>query len=373
MPLYEEDERRDSRYMDDDEYRRMRKAEDDEYDYHGDGADQEENAAVPDENDEYPKTVDHTEEDEKKPDIVYEQHGKGGVMRISATSNLRWLPLFFALPKELVSKRPAYLEIPRHMKPLFKEKKYMDMVLDASFLETVTDLYSWSIWQYIQVPDGKGGYKDIPGGWNNYSADFPMWRMTYLITSYFHTIFAREMGWDLPNLFRMPDNETFPWLTYQQFSNLVGNGTDKAIAELKLQPTIDEVWRHRQPEDYEPFSFKKYEFLRQWNHSRNHPHYSVEKLAEDGFELNDPQAEFDRKVIAEQQVAQFEATLSDTDRLILQYRMKGYKLQDIADIVGYQTASAVAKRIDRIAEQYERFINPLPEGAERVAPEKKRL
>ena len=42
MPLYGEDERRDSRYMDDDEYRRMREAEDDEYEYHGDAADDEE-------------------------------------------------------------------------------------------------------------------------------------------------------------------------------------------------------------------------------------------------------------------------------------------------------------------------------------------
>lgn len=41
MPLYGEDEHRDSRYMDDDEYRRMREAEDDEYEYHGDAADDE--------------------------------------------------------------------------------------------------------------------------------------------------------------------------------------------------------------------------------------------------------------------------------------------------------------------------------------------
>ena len=119
------------------------------------------------------------------------------------------------------------------------------------------------------------------------------------------------MKLDLPHLFRMPDNDTFPWLSYHQFSNLVGNATEMAIAELNLQPTIDEAWKRRQPEDYEPFSFKKYEFLRQWNHNRNHPHYSMEKMEEYGVELDDPQAEFDRKVIAEQQVAQFEATLSD--------------------------------------------------------------
>ena len=358
---YGEDKHRNSRYMDDDEYRRMRKAEDDEYEYHGDAADSEKEIVI-DVEDSYPDHIDHTGDEEKKPCIVYEKRGKGGVVRIPATSNLRWLPLFFALPEELVSKRPAYLEIPRHIKQFMKNQKYVDMVMNDSFLELVMDLYSWSVWQYIQVPDKKGGYKDIPGGWHNYSADFPMWRMTYMITSYFHTIFDRELHWNLQFLFSMPDNESFPCLTYQQFSNLIGNATDMAIAELKLQPSIDEIWMHRQPEDYAPSSYKKQEFLRSWNHSRNHPHYSIEGMKEYGVEPDDPQAEFDRKILAEQQVAQFESTLTDTDKLILQYRMKNYKLQDIADIVGYQTAGAVSKRIDRVAEQYEKFINPPPEG-----------
>ena len=111
---YGEDERRDSRYMDDDEYRRMRKAEDDEYEYHGDAADKEKEIVI-DVDDDYPDSIEHTGDKENKPDIIYEKRGKGGVMRISPTSNLRWLPLFFALPEELVSKRPAYLEIPRNV------------------------------------------------------------------------------------------------------------------------------------------------------------------------------------------------------------------------------------------------------------------
>ena len=61
MPLYGEDERRDSRYMDDDEYRRMREAEDDEYEYHGDAADdEEEKETVIDVGDGYPDSIDHT-------------------------------------------------------------------------------------------------------------------------------------------------------------------------------------------------------------------------------------------------------------------------------------------------------------------------
>ena len=46
---------------------------------------------------------------------------------------------------------------------------------------------------------------------------------------------------------------------------------------------------------------------------------------------------------------------------------------NLAWMTMYETPSAVSKRIDRIAEQYEAFINPLPEGAERAKPEKKRL
>ena len=72
---YGEDERRDSRYMDDDEYRRMRKAEDDEYEYHGDAADKEKEIVIDVDND-YPDPIEHTGVEKNKPDIIYEKRGK---------------------------------------------------------------------------------------------------------------------------------------------------------------------------------------------------------------------------------------------------------------------------------------------------------
>lgn len=47
---------------------------------------------------------------------------------------------------------------------------------------------------------------------------------------------------------------------------------------------------------------------------------------------------------------------SKRDREILRLRMEGYTEQEIADRVGYQTASAVHKRISRIANAYEDFV-----------------
>ena len=38
-----------------------------------------------------------------------------GIMEIPQESNLSWITLFYALPKELVEKRPAYLELPRNI------------------------------------------------------------------------------------------------------------------------------------------------------------------------------------------------------------------------------------------------------------------
>ena len=159
-------------------------------------------------------------------------------------------------------------------------------------------------------------------------------------------------------------------MDWRRFSNLVFNLTDQIVQEQKFQPIIDEVWNHRQPEDYTGHNLKRGEFLRKWNHSRYYEHASVEKLIEDEIDVPDRQMAFDKKVLSEQLVEQFEATLSPKDKTILDLRMKGRSLQQIADVVDYETPSAVKKRIDRIAEQYEAFINPLPDCAERAKLER---
>ena len=51
-----------------------------------------------------------------------------------------------------------------------------------------------------------------------------------------------------------------------------------------------------------------------------------------------------------------ENTITEKDREILKLRMEGYTEQEIADKVGYKTASAVHKRISKIADAYEDFV-----------------
>lgn len=97
---------------------------------------------------------------------------------IPYSSNLSWLTLFYALPRELVEKRPAYLTLPRNINALLASDEAKSLIENDLFLELVWDCYAWAVWQFFQIPLKDGSYRDIPGDWSDYSGDFPLWRMS---------------------------------------------------------------------------------------------------------------------------------------------------------------------------------------------------
>ena len=90
------------------------------------------------------------------------------------------------------------------------------------------------------------------------------------------------------------------------------------------------------------------ELAEKWKPAYNLPRCPYEVLRTDKFE---------NSVISEMQIATFaESTITEKDREILKLRMEGYTEQEIADKVGYKTASAVHKRIAKIAGAYEDYV-----------------
>lgn len=349
----------------DEEYRQMRKAEDDQYKpprkkESSDGKTNQSDSSVG-----YtysdPTTIDPEKYDEEHRRIRYETDGKHGRFIIPNTSYLRWLPLFYSIPREQVALDKELLLIPRNMKLMLKDPEHAGLVVEDRFLLLVMDVYSSAIWRFLKVPDGKGGYKPIPGTWNMYSGNFPMWRMAYMIAASFVKLFEDILGLNLQYLFSMSENQPFPWVPLTLFLATVEKMTEKTVEDMNLQPSIDAVWENRQPEDYQGYNQKRKDFLRTWNHSRNHQHLSFEQMKADGVELADPKRSIEQDVIESQSIEQFKNSLSERDRRILEMRVEGIKLEDIAKAVGYQTASAAKKRIDKIAEEYERFIIPSPD------------
>ena len=90
----------------------------------------------------------------------------GEIIEIPQDSDKSWLTLFYSLPRELAEKwKPAY-DLPRSPYEVLRTDKYDHIVCDDMFKLLVWDCYAWSAWQFFQVKDRKGNYRDIPGNWN---------------------------------------------------------------------------------------------------------------------------------------------------------------------------------------------------------------
>ena len=67
----------------------------------------------------------------------------GQIMEIPLDSNLSWLRMFYALPRELVEKRPEFLYMPRNIRRVLDSEQYRTLLKSDSFLELVWDCYAW--------------------------------------------------------------------------------------------------------------------------------------------------------------------------------------------------------------------------------------
>ena len=156
-----------------------------------------------------------------------------------------------------------------------------------------------------------------------------------------------------------PDCE-MEWLSYEDFGELVGILTNMVIEQEHWQPMIDAIWENRTIEDYEAKnSTVRNDFMRHWNHGPSNKSVSLDEMVEEGGDIMDiaaPRADFENKVLSEGKVEAFRSRLTEKDCEILRLRMEGRTEQEIADAVGFKTASAVHKRIAKLAEAYDDFI-----------------
>lgn len=103
----------------------------------------------------------------------------GEIIEIPQDSDKSWLTLFYSLPKELAEKWKPAFDLPRCPYEVLRTDKYDSIVCDDMFKLLVWDCYSWSAWQFFQVKDRKGNYRDIPGDMKQYAGYFPLWRLSY--------------------------------------------------------------------------------------------------------------------------------------------------------------------------------------------------
>jgi DNA-binding CsgD family transcriptional regulator len=137
------------------------------------------------------------------------------------------------------------------------------------------------------------------------------------------------------------------------------------VKKQNWQPLIDEVWNNRQPADYTGKNMQKRDYMRSWTHSRTIPTLSLEEIRENGlsangdvlYEMADPRAEFEARILEKTKMENFKSRLSDADRRILELRAAGYSQQEIADRIGFKAPSAVSKRIRQMAKLFDDFVS----------------
>lgn len=205
----------------------------------------------------------------------------------------------------------------------------------------------------------------MPGDWQHYSGDFPMWRLSYNYLPHFQQLLETRTNWTLQRLFDLKRDEEVRWVPYDEFGALVAHFTEIVTQEQNWQPTIDAIWENRQPDDYNGHNQSQRDFERSWMHSRTVPTVSLEELLESGekisaeqlYDIPDPRSEFEANVITEVQLEQFKATLTERDRQILELRRQGIGQEEIAKQVGFKSASAVSKRINKIGQNLSAFYD----------------
>ena len=106
----------------------------------------------------------------------------------------------------------------------------------------------------------------------------------------------------------------------------------------------------------------KIDFQRAWTHSRTKAGASLSldeaQEQEDGAieEIADPRGDFEDGLIQKLRLMDFMETLEERDQQILSLKMQGQTNEEIAKAVGYETHSAVTKRLQRIGDKYKEYM-----------------
>ena len=255
-------------------------------------------------------------------------------------SNIRYLPLVYLLPPDLIARCPTLCALPRCLSEIAASDDMMDMITGDAFLKEIMDAVASLAFPHF----GFGGWKE------HYTGYSPVWRLSYSLPIWTKLI-EEETGWGLQALFRMKPGTQIPFPDTERIQELFGKVVKRAIKEMPCD------------EDFEPWDTNvRKDFLRKWYHTRSKKvqTVSLEALMEDEedgsiFYIPDATQNVEAYVIAKDFVERFLATLSEKDRQIVELRQDGYSYVEIADKLGYKNHSGVIKRIEAIKKKFKEY------------------
>jgi len=267
--------------------------------------------------------------------------------------NIRYLPLVYFLPQELITKCPTLNQLPRNLSALSASETMLDLIETDTFLHEIMDATAALAFPHF----GFGGWKE------HYTGDFPGWRLSYAMPLWLKGI-ERAIGWGWEALLHFPPGEEIPFFSSEYIATIYERVVKRTIVEQGWQPLLDIVREMPCHEDFEEWNTRvRIDFLRKWYHTRakNVRVFSLESALEDGegklYYIPDETQNVEETVIAQDYSERFFARLSERDQAILQLRLDGFTHVQIAERLGYANHSGVIKRMQAIRKKFEQYQN----------------
>ena len=272
-------------------------------------------------------------------------------------SPIRYLPLVYMLPYDLLVRCPTLRKLPRSMGAL-NTSEWGEVIGSAAFYNEIMDAVASLAFPHF----GFGGWKEHYTGW------CPVWRLSYALPLWAKGV-ERVRGWGLQALFALPPNYEIPFFDPEDVKAVMAEVVQQTIEEQGWGPMLEVVREMPCDEDFEKWDTNvRKDFLRKWYHTRSKrvQTVSLEECMEDEdskiHALPAPDGDFTEQVEGEDFYKRFKATLSEKDMAILELRVDGYGYQEIADRLGYKTHSAVVKRMEAIKKRFIQYENETGRG-----------
>ena len=270
------------------------------------------------------------------------------IYRFSYDSPVRYLPLVYLLPYDLISRFPTLRRLPRSMGALNASPEWGEVILSQQFFGEITDAVASLVFPHF----GFGGWKE------HYTGYSPVWRLSYALPLW-ATGVEKVRGWGMQALFALPPDYEIPFCDPEDVRQVMKQVVEETIEEQGWGPILEVIRNMPCEEDFERWDTNvRKDFLRKWYHTRSKrvQTVSLEECMEDEdsriHSLPDPKGDFTEQVESEDFCRRFKATLSQKDMAILELRVEGYTLEEIADRLGYKTHSAVVKRMEAIKKRF---------------------
>ncbi len=269
--------------------------------------------------------------------------------------NTEFISMYYFIPRRILEACGAELNaLPRNPHQILRSKAACDLIESDLFRLLIVDAVAYMVWPYMGFTE----YMEV------YSGDDPAWRLAHC-----PEIWVKELADEgiLPtaeSFLRNADAE-FGYVPEAEIDSILRVIVPQAMERHHINEVIQVAQEYRCFEDFDlRKSNQKTDFIRQWYHTRTrHPQISLEGFREayaenhDGqeWDMPDPLEDVQEAVVSWATVEQFKTTLCEKDMAILELRLQGYTLDEIAEKLGYKNHSGVLKRIRKIGQAYEAF------------------